>query len=120
MPGFEPPHAQQDPQMDDYQINIPPSFQAVHTDARGRLRISLQDFRTRYELCEDLSHHLTEHCQGIHVEVGADEQEVLQRCHSGLTGPEAVVSPEEAGWIVTRLSELLSWPAPDWLQPANH
>lgn len=103
---------------DDYQIEIPPSFQAIHTNARGRLLIPLVDFRARYELCEDLAQHLTEHCRSIHVEIGVDEQDVLERCHRGLVGPDAVVAENEAGWVVTRLAELLDWPAPTFLPDA--
>lgn len=100
---------------DDYQIEIPPSFQALHTNARGRLLIPLADFRAHYELCEDLAQHLTEHCRSVHVEIGVDEQDVLERCHRGLIGPDAVVSEAEAGWVVTRLAELLDWPSPAFL-----
>ncbi len=103
---------------DDYQIEIPPSFQALHTNARGRLLIPLVDFRARYELCEDLAQHLTEHCRSIHVELGVDEQDVLERCNRGLVGPDAVVAENEACWVVTRLAELLDWAAPTFLPDA--
>lgn len=98
---------------DDYQIDVPPSFTALHVDARQRLTLPLDAFRARYELCEDLANHLTEHCRSFHVEIGVDEQEVLSRCHAGLCQADSVVSVTEAGWIVTRLAELLSWPLPD-------
>lgn len=103
---------------DDYQIDVPPSFTALHLDRRERLTLPLAEFRARYELCEDLANHLTEHCRSVHVEIGVDEQEVLIRCHQGLIGPDAVVNPSEATWVVTRLAELLSWPAPSW--PGDH
>ena len=95
---------------DAYQSEIPPSFMALHADARGRLTVPVPALRERYELCEDLSQHLTEHCRSIHVEIGVDEQEVLQRCELGLISPEGVVSAPEARWVVTRLAELLGWP----------
>lgn len=99
---------------DEYQIEIPPSFTALYTDARKRLSIPLREMRDRYELCEDLAQHLTQHCRAIHVEIGVDEQEVLARCHAGLVTPDggaaAVVSEPEATWVVTRLAELLGWP----------
>ncbi len=98
---------------DEYQIHIPPSFTAVHSDSRQRLTLALADLRDRYEVCEDLANHLVEHCKGIHVEVGVDEQEVLRRCHLGLSSPESGVSVGEAVWVVTRLAELLQWPLPD-------
>ncbi len=104
---------------DEYQIHIPPSFIAVHSDARHRLSIPLAELRVRYEMCEDLSNHLVEHCKGIHVDVGVDEQEVLQRCLKGLLSPESGVAQSEAVWVVTRLAELLYWPLPDFSQAGD-
>ncbi len=95
------------------QIEIPPSFLALWCDARGRLQSSAAHVMARYEICEDLANHLTEHCRNVHVEIGADEQDVLRRCHLGLCNPDSGVSEAEALWIVTRLAELLYWPAPD-------
>ena len=102
---------------DAYQIEIPPSFTAFHLDARKRLTVPLTSLRERYELCEDLAQHLTEHCRGIHVEIGVDEQEVLQRCERGLLSSDGVVSALEAQWVVTRLAELLGWPHPGQRRP---
>jgi hypothetical protein len=99
---------------DEYQIHIPPSFIAVHSDARQRLTLPLAELRVRYEVCEDLSNHLVEHCKGIHVDVGVDEQDVLLRCLKGLLTPESGVAQGEAVWVVTRLAELLGWPLPDF------
>lgn len=95
---------------DEYQIEIPPSFSALYCDARHRLRVPLRELRDRYEMCEDLANHLTEHCRGIHVEIGVDEQEVLTRCQQGLMTAESGVTAAEAQWVVTRLAELLGWP----------
>jgi hypothetical protein len=97
---------------DEYQIDIPPSFIALHSDARRRLTVPLLELRDRYEMCEDLAQHLSAHCRSIHVEIGVDEQEVLARCRQGLASPEAGVRDDEAGWVVTRLAELLGWPYP--------
>ena len=47
----------------DSQIYIPPSFVAIYSDARGRLQTTLDELAARYELCEDLANHLTEHAQ---------------------------------------------------------
>ena len=102
---------------DVYQIEIPPSFIALHADARGRLTLPVPALRERYELCEDLAQHLTEHCRSLHVEIGVDEQEVLQRCERGLCAPDGVVSAAEAQWVVTRLAELLGWPRPALVPP---
>jgi hypothetical protein len=35
---------------------------------------------------------------------------VLAQCEAGLLNGPAVVSPEEAHWVVCRLAELLQWP----------
>jgi hypothetical protein len=102
---------------DDYQIEIPPSFQALYVDARHRLTLPLADYRARYEFCEDLANHLTAHCHSIHVEIGVDEQDVLRRCLQGLQSGESGVRGDEALWVVTRLAELLGWPPGD-LHPA--
>lgn len=97
---------------DEYQIEIPPSFTALYSDARKRLTIPLRELRDRYEVCEDLAQHLTEHCRSIHVEIGVDEQDVLARCLKGLLTPGSAVPEPEAVWVVTRLAELLGWPHP--------
>jgi len=102
---------------DEYQIEIPPSFMALYIDHRHRLTTSVAHLRARYDFCEDLANHLTEHCRNIHVDIGVDEQDVLQRCQSGLQTPDSGVSEPESIWIVTRLAELLGWPAPDFQAP---
>lgn len=94
---------------DEYQIEIPPSFYDLHTDARHRLTVPMALVRERYEVCEDLASHMVEHCQGVHRDIGVAEDEVLARCHRGLASPESGVSPDESGWVVTRLAELLGW-----------
>lgn len=99
---------------DEYQIHIPPSFSDLYLDGRRRLSITQADLRDRYEVCEDLANHLVTHCQGIHVEVGVDEQDVLQRCYRGLCTPESGVIQAEARWVVTRLAELLGWSWPEF------
>ncbi len=104
---------------DEYQIEIPPSFIALHSDARKRLTIPLRELRDRYEVCEDLAQHLTEHCRSIHVEIGVDEQEVLDRCLKGLLSPDGSVQEAEAVWVVTRLAELLGWPHPGLPTPED-
>ena len=97
---------------DDYQIEIPPSFYALYTDARKRLTVPLRELRERYEVCEDLANHLTEHAKGAHVAAGLAEDEVLARTRAGLCAPEAGVSAAEATWVVRRLAELIGWPDP--------
>ncbi|CAN7686125.1 hypothetical protein LJR290_005541 [Variovorax sp. LjRoot290] len=101
---------------DDYQIHIPPSFFAIYTDARQRLREPLATVRARYEVCEDLANHLVQHAQLLHHVEVPSEEEILLRIHAGLNSPEAGVSAAEAGWIVQRLAELLGWNCP----PLDH
>lgn len=102
---------------DDYQIHIPPSFFAVYTDARQRLREPLATVRARYEVCEDLANHLVQHAQLLHHVEVPSEEEILLRIHAGLNSPESGVSSAEAGWIVQRLAELLGWNCPPLGEP---
>ncbi|HEY0857613.1 MAG TPA: hypothetical protein VGE16_11165 [Albitalea sp.] len=100
---------------DEYQIHIPPSFVALHADARQRLTVSLGELRARYEICEDLATHLVEHAGDVHRGIGVPEEDVLARCLAGLRAAQSGVSAGEAAWIVRRLAELLGWddPLPD-------
>ena len=91
----------------DNQILVPPSFMAVYTDTRGRLRESADVVRTRYELCEDLAGHLVEQAQILYHVQAPSEKEILQRIHAGLCAPESAMAPGEAAWIVSRLADLL-------------
>lgn len=102
---------------DDNQIQVPPSFMAVYTNARGRLTERADAVRTRYELCEDLAGHLVEHAQTLYHVQAPSESEILNRIHAGLCTPESGVSIAEATWIVTRLAELLAWPCPALVAP---
>ena len=95
---------------DDYQILIPPSFEAVHRDARGRLQLPRDAFRARYELCEDMAQMLVDASQAVHHDQGVAEDEILTRTQAGLAATESGFSEAEAGWVVIRLAELLGWP----------
>lgn len=95
---------------DDYQIHIPPSFEAVYRDARNRLTVPLAEFRARYELCEDMAQLLVERSQEVHHGQGVSEDIILQRTEDGLASEGSGFSAAEARWVVTRLSELLNWP----------
>ncbi|WP_287965618.1 hypothetical protein [Diaphorobacter sp.] len=97
---------------DDNQIHVPPSFIAVHSDARGRLRERAGVVRQRYELCEDLACHLVEQAQTLYHVQAPSEPEILRSIHAGLCTAESGVSVAEAGWVATRLAELLQWPCP--------
>ena len=87
-------------------------FEAVYRDARGRLTVSRVEFQARYELCEDMAQLLVEPSQAVHHDQGVSEDLVLARTRTGLATPEAGFSETEAVWVVTRLAELLGWPAP--------
>jgi len=95
---------------DENQILIPPSFEAVHRDARGRLTLPRDDFRARYELCEDMAQLLVERSQAWLHDQGLSEDLVLQRTEAGLAAEGAGFNADEASWVVTRLAELLDWP----------
>ena len=97
---------------DDYQIDIPPSFFEVYTDARQRLAEPIAVVRARYEVCEDLATHLVQHAQLLHHVEVPSEDEILGRIHAGLASTDAGVSRAEAEWIVRRLAELLGWQCP--------
>ena len=99
--------------MDDWnQIEVPPSFTALFTSPAGRLTEPMPVVRERYELCEDLAQMLTEQASTLQFRTGAPETELLRTLRLGLSEAEAPVTPAEAGWVVTRLAELLHWPAP--------
>ena len=95
---------------DEYQIHIPPSFEAVYADARGRRTVSVAEFRARYELCEDMAQMLVEHSQAQQHDLGLSDDLILARTGTGLASPESGFSPAEAVWVVVRLAELLGWP----------
>jgi predicted amidophosphoribosyltransferase len=94
---------------DESQIHIPPSFEAVYRDARGRMTVSRVEFQARYELCEDMAQLLVEPSQAVHHDQGVDEDAVLARTRAGLASQDAGFSQTEAVWVVTRLAELLGW-----------
>ena len=93
---------------DDYQIEIPASFIALYLPP-GRLKPTLPraELTARYELCEDMAQMLTDTARTMEFSLGITEADVLQRVGQGLRGEGAVVSPDEATWVVTRLAELL-------------
>ena len=97
----------------DSQIHVPPSFIALYSDARGRLTAPAAEVAERYELCEDLANHLVEQAQSLHHGAAVpSEEEILDRMLAALTTPESGFTLPEARWVVTRLAELLNWPAP--------
>lgn len=99
---------------DESQIEIPPSFQALYV-APGRQKSSLPhaELAARYELCEDMAQMLTETARNMEFGLGIAEADVLARCLQGLRVEPVVVNEVESTWVVTRLAELLNWPAPE-------
>lgn len=97
---------------DENQIFVPPSFAALYSDARGRLRATQDEVRQRYGLCEDLACHLVEQAQTLYQVQAPSESDILLRIHAGLRTPESGMAPGEATWIVSRLAELLAWQCP--------
>ena len=99
---------------DESQIEIPPSFLALYV-APGRQKPSLphHELAARYELCEDMAQMLTETARNMEFGLGITEADVLARCLQGLRVEPVVVNEVESSWVVTRLAELLNWPAPE-------
>lgn len=85
---------------DDNQIIVPPSFIALCSDARGRLRMSAAAVRA----------------QQLHHDAPS-EQGVLAGMHAALVTPTSPLAPEEARWVVLRLAELLGWHSPELAEP---
>jgi hypothetical protein len=100
--------------MDNFnQIEVPPSFLALFTSPSGyRLTEPMGEVRRRYELCEDLAQMLTEQAATAAFKTGDAEREVLRKMQAALAVEGSPVAPAEAGWVVTRLAELLGWEAP--------
>lgn len=98
---------------DDNQILIPPSFIAIHSDARGRLGLPVAELRARYELCEDLANHLVEQAGQLYHGGARSEEGVLLGMHAGLSGAGSGLAAPEARWITLRLAELLCWRSPE-------
>ena len=99
--------------MDDTsQIQPPESFAALFRSRAGILKTPIAEVVARYELCEDLACHLVEQAQTVYHSGNASEEGVLQGFHTAISGAGAAVTPQEAGWIIQRLAELLEWKAP--------
>lgn len=98
---------------DDNQILIPQSFIALYLDpGRTRPNAPRDEIASRYELCEDTATLLTEHAPMMVFAQGLSEAQALARCRQGLLADASVFSDAEAGWIATRLAELLGWAPP--------
>lgn len=97
---------------EDSQIVVPPSFVALFVPP-GRIKPNAprETILARYELCEDLAQMLTEQARMKLFELGVAERDVLERMLAGLRAEGSVLEAAEARWVVTRLAELLEWPA---------
>lgn len=97
---------------EDSQIVVPESFIALYR-VLGRLKLTAPkaEIAQRHEFCDDLAHMLTEQAQTKLWELGVTEADVLERMRRALQGEGSVVNEAEARWVVTRLAELLEWPA---------
>jgi hypothetical protein len=94
----------------DNQIEIPQSFIGMYiTPGRNTPNASQEVVLSRYERCEDMACILTEHAQTMVFKENYSEQEVLMRCHQGLTADASNFSEKESNWVVRRLAELLGW-----------
>ena len=97
---------------DDNQTVLPASFIALYIEpGRNRPRATHKHISARHEFCEDLASMLSEKAQTKLWELGVTEHDVLERMLAGLLAGAPVVSQREAVWVVTRLAELLGWPA---------
>ena len=96
---------------DESQIVVPRSFFEVFVPP-GKVKPSetREVIAARYELCEDLAQMLTDTAQSRLFELGVAEQDVLERMHQGLLADAALVTADEARWVIRRLAELLGWP----------
>ena len=97
---------------DENQIVVPPSFIALYVEP-GRVKPNAlrHEIAARYEFCEDLAQMLTEQAMDKRWQLSITEDDVLQRMLGGLQAGDSVVNETEALWVVTRLAELLDWPA---------
>ena len=93
------------------QIEVPASFCALFTSPAGRLTEPYAVVQARYELCEDLAQMLVEQAATLEFKTGLAPAQVLQSMQAGLTGEDAVVTQNEASWVVQRMAELLGWSA---------
>ena len=107
-------HCQNGPMSDDNQLAIPPSFIALFIEPRrpGKPTQPRAVIAEQYEFCEDLATVLVDHAQAQLCDLKIGQEAVLQRIHHGLlAGSPAALDAPRAGWVLTRLAELLGWPA---------
>lgn len=99
----------------DNQIEIPQSFLAMYvTPGRSTINATQAVVLARYEQCEDMACMLTEHAHTMAFKENFSEQEVLARCHQGLSAAAADFTARESAWVILRLAELLEWTPPEF------
>jgi hypothetical protein len=93
---------------DENQVFLPPSFVALFVPP-GRLKPTAPraEITARYQLCEDLAQMLVETAQTQRWSLGITTADVLARIAAGLPQTGLGLSEAEAGWVMTRLAELL-------------
>jgi len=99
---------------DHNQTFVSDSFAALYV-VRERLTVTREALEARYETCEDLAGEVSRFCQTLQFGHDLSEGVALLRCHQGLLVAPAAVSEAEAGWVMCRVAEMLSWDLPDWL-----
>ncbi len=101
---------------DDDQTLVPESFIALYlAPGAAKPRLPKAELAQRHEWCEDMAQMLTDTASALLHSLHITEVDVLQRCLAGLQGEGAVVSADEAVWVVQRLAELMGWPQEGWL-----
>jgi hypothetical protein len=90
------------------QIVVPPSFTALFVPlGRHKPTESYAVIEQRYELCEDFAQMLVDQARAQQWALGITQEDVLERMTQGLSASD-VFSPDESGWVLKRLAELLS------------
>lgn len=98
---------------DSSQILIPPSFTALYVPpGKSRPSEPHAHIAQRYELCEDMATMLSATAAEQQFKTGCDTSNLLRAMQATLSGPDGVLQPMEAQWVVCRMAELLQWDAP--------
>ena len=92
------------------QTPLPASFVALHTPPHARRpTLGRAELVARHELCEDMAQLLAEPARAQQLGLGITEADVLERMQRVAGDAGTGLSPDEAGWVVRRLAELLDW-----------
>jgi len=92
-------------------IEIPASFLALYTPSgRAKPTAPWAEILASYELCEDMANMLAPTAADLQFKLGVTEQDVIERCYSGLRTEPCVLTEPQSRWVIQRMAELLSWP----------